>query len=1247
MTQSLSTLALPLSGLRVIEASAGTGKTWTLSALYVRLVLGHGLEGELAKGLNPPEILVMTFTEMATAELRGRIRERLHQAALYFQKPKTDPADSEARKIQSVDDDGADDFLRELKGAIPHENWAHCAKRLDLSAQWMDEASIFTIHAWSSRMLKEHAFDSKSLFEQSLTDNSDKLKLAAAQQYWRRFLYPLTDKQIQGLKGYPQTPKDLLDKLKTKFSKKDRQPDSEIPKGVDPLEALKGWDVLQERFDQLTPLAREVWSEKNREFIKSTILERKANGGFGNYRSNWLPGWFNKMLEWHKGAEIDLKVLEKFSVESLQKNGWSQAHDIQGLGRIDELCAVMHEMSKLKTDDLLDHAAHEINLMYEQTKSVTGEFDYSDLLKNLYNAVHAEGSPLAKTIRRQYPVALVDEFQDTDPWQYGTLKKIYVDELRADSGLIIIGDPKQAIYGFRGADLDTYLKARSDAQGNIYNLPKNYRSTRKLVSAVNHIFSSADNPFKSVDFVPVEAAKDIETLKVKGLEQPAMTVWYSKSDKPLSKDAYNQEMAEVFASQMVELLNNASAEPNQMAVLVKDFKEAGAIRDALAKRGLRSVYLSDKDSVYASDEALELRSILSAVANPKSTPYLRAAIATRIWGLKLDQLEDLMHSEVRFEGLIEKFHQYQTIWQKQGFLPMLNRLIHENHIAHNLLTATVEGNINGERVLTNLLHLGDLLQNASLKLHGEGALIRYLEQQLRDPRASGDASIIRLESEANLVKVITVHKSKGLEFPLVFLPFVSNFKAETKNSDRSDSARIEEDIRLLYVALTRAQKALWMGVAPIHRDFTKTAKAPKSAVSVLLRRETPYDLATQLMGWNKGDEIVVSEAPKPTLVQYLPVKVALKKRSALTPVVTFNTNWWIASFSSVSKGISKGHWKANLDATEGAEQNGELNTELNATLNATLNAEELAQDGGDELTSLIDEKRADAQNDNSQNPEQDGFSSEFGRGKRESKNFASRYDTIASSSAFGSFLHELLEWQFDRGWPIGLGEGHTLRPQVTQDWDSLITRKSLKFGLNAEQKDLLVNWISKIVTTDFGSPALCALPTLSALSLGSLQLCKKNQQNAWSEMGFTLPVKSMSVLKLDELITSQVLPTHKRPALRPNQLNGMLTGFIDLVFEDSGRYFVLDYKSNMLKGYQSEHLSESILNHRYDVQYVFYVLALHRLLKSRLEDYDYDTHIGGAVYLFLRGVDFDTQGVFVDRPPKALILSIDDAFRGG
>ena len=193
MTQNLDVLSLPLNGLRIIEASAGTGKTWTLSALYVRLVLGHGLPPAHAVGLNPPDILVMTFTEMATAELRGRIRARLHEAALYFQTPQ-------------MEDPKVDDFLKSLKNTYEPSLWPHCAKRLDLAAQWMDEAAIFTIHAWSARMLKEHAFESKSLFEQSLSEDSQNLKLAAAEEYWRKFLYPLTAQQLLGLRGYPKTP---------------------------------------------------------------------------------------------------------------------------------------------------------------------------------------------------------------------------------------------------------------------------------------------------------------------------------------------------------------------------------------------------------------------------------------------------------------------------------------------------------------------------------------------------------------------------------------------------------------------------------------------------------------------------------------------------------------------------------------------------------------------------------------------------------------------------------------------------------------------------------------------------------------------------------------------------------------------------------------------------------------------------------------------------------------------------------
>ena len=1194
MTQNLDVLSLPLNGLRIIEASAGTGKTWTLSALYVRLVLGHGLPPAHAVGLNPPDILVMTFTEMATAELRGRIRARLHEAALYFQTPQ-------------MEDPKVDDFLKSLKSTYEPSLWPHCAKRLDLAAQWMDEAAIFTIHAWSARMLKEHAFESKSLFEQSLSEDSQNLKLAAAEEYWRKFLYPLTAQQLLGLRGYPKTPEELLDKLKNKFVNKNRLPNAVISVGLAPQEVLKSWDNFQEKYDAVASAARDVWTAENSLKIESVLRESTLAKTIKGYRLDWLGGWLSKMQDWQAGAEIELKILERFSLSKLQSCGWEEAHEIAGLSKIDALCEVLQEMPKIDIEELFDHAAHEIDLLYERSKAEAGQFDFSDLLKNLYIAVNADDSRLATTIRKQYPVALVDEFQDTDPWQYGTLKKIYVQERADHSGLIIIGDPKQAIYGFRGADLDTYLSARGDAQKNIYTLPKNYRSTQGLVSAVNHIFSVAVKPFKDIDFFSVEAAVEIEPLKLGSAEQPAMTVWYANTNHVLNKDTYNRVMSSLFASQIVNLLNAKAAQPNEMAVLVRDFKEANAIRQALAQLGVRSVYLSDKESVFASEQARELRLILMAVAHPKSTNHLRCAVTTKIWGLSLDnELEQLIHHEESWQALIDRFHIYQAIWQKQGFLPMLHRLIHENQIAHKLLTGVSNERTNGERVLTNLLHLGDLLQAASLKVHGEEALIRYLEEQLRDPQSSGESAVLRLESEANLVKIITIHKSKGLEFPLVFLPFISNFKPENAHSDRSDQSRIEEDIRLLYVALTRAQRALWMGLAPMVKDFNKKSNSAKSAVSVLLNRQNSQDLASQLSLWSACPHIVVSPAPTFGEQGYTGIEAVVTLQGALTPKQKFTSNWWTASFSSISKGSTR---------EEGHHF---------------------------EPVSSGDEKLADSQVDNFKGVDDDLSLTDAAQrepgtaGLASPSGMPSPYDEIPSSSLVGTLLHDLLEWQFKYGWPI---TAPSLDKLLQSEWSGMLEVKLLKLSLGEEVRDLLVSWIHKIVKTKYMAPDF-------NFPLSSLSLCEMNMGNAWAEMGFTLPVKSMEVARLDTLITNHVLAHLPRPSLIPKQMNGMLTGFMDLVFESEGRYYVLDYKSNRLKGYSNEDLQASILSHRYDVQYTLYLLALHRLLKSRLDDYDYDEHVGGAIYLFLRGVQSESQGVFVDRPPKALILALDEAFKG-
>jgi len=325
-------------------------------------------------------------------------------------------------------------------------------------------------------------------------------------------------------------------------------------------------------------------------------------------------------------------------------------------------------------------------------------------------------------------------------------------------------------------------------------------------------------------------------------------------------------------------------------------------------------------------------------------------------------------------------------------------------------------------------------------------------------------------------------------------------------------------------------------------------------------------------------------------------------KSARTPKNILISNWWTASFSSISKGSVKR--------------------------------------GTDEYypQSYRDDRRADSQDDNDHSlTDHEALNKVSNQNKLTTDAQDNLYTSLKSSSTFGTLLHDLLEWQFNHGWPIS---SSSAKEQVSFEWNSLINNKLFKLGFGEAQKNLLISWIKKIVTTELSCEK-------SPISISDLSLDNLNHLNAWAEMSFTLPVNEMSVSRLDEMITKLVLPNQFRSPLQARQMNGMLTGFMDLVFEHEGLYYVLDYKSNLLKNYSIDDLTQSILDHRYDVQYTLYLVALHRLLKFRLDDYEYDTHIGGAVYMYLRGVNTSSKGIFVDRPPKELILSIDNEFKGG
>jgi len=1196
-THKLNVLTLPLQGIQLIEASAGTGKTWTLAALYVRLILGHGWAGE---GLMPPQILVMTFTEAATAELRDRIRERLAQAALFF------------RGHTQV----ADDFLRDLQKTLGFDANEQHAERLEQAAQWMDEAAIFTIHSWSSRMLRQHAFDSQSLFDQERLDDSPALKLKLVKDYWREFIYPLEAKQLGALKDLGGSPEALLKNTQKLWQKFEKSPGGFPDPTLDPEPKtwVLAWTQWQERVLNLETQARQCLLNHMPSALDQLAQALENDLNRNHYRVIKHAYFLRHLSEWASGAEADLDALAKFTAEKLKASLRAGAKPVDNShgawSAIGDWMAERQREPEVGVH-LLQHAALKVGRAYAQQKRSLACFDFSDLLQRLHAALHSPESRLPHIIRTQFPVALVDEFQDTDPWQYESLSTIYgattlqdqtVEAPQQARAFMMIGDPKQAIYSFRGADLPTYLNARHSAD-SIWTLTENHRSSQALVNAVNHIFEKASNPFGEVPFERVQTpvpAKAESLLRADGQAQCALTVWHLESPKPLSGTAFSDAMAQICATQMIALLNQQVAQPGQMAVLVRDGQEAKKIRQALAARGVRSVYLSDRESVYATREALDLACILEAVLQARNAKLLRAALTTRTLCLSLHEIEQVIHEEEAWDFWVERFNAWHHTWQRQGFLPMLYKLMHEQNIGRRMQ----EQGDTAERRLTNLLHLGELLQSASLSLQGETALLRYLSDQLANPQAQGEAAQMRLETDAELVQVITFHKAKGLQYPLVFLPFASNFREDKEDSILKPEERLQEDIRLLYVALTRAQQAMWLGVASRQKDFKSQTSQPQSAISVLLQRQTPNDLSDKLKAWAMCDDISVISAPLPDAQNYVPLKKNQSEAStaARLPSRVLPRAGWTASFSALTRNMS--------DAKSETPDSG------------------LARE----------ERWLDSQIDNPVNPSDDLFTEDGF--DVSAKTETPLYNELPAGSAYGTLLHDIFEWQLKESWPL-LQNQSEVSPEVKIRWQRWWQTQADSLQLKPEHQALCLQLIAQCAVTP--------LPTQWGSKLGSDQHClslsQLNAQNAWPEMGFTFKTHGVSSARIDQLIATFLHTSRPRPALKAQQLNGLLTGFIDIVFEHHGRFFVLDYKSNKLLDYSQDSIIASMLSHRYEVQFTLYILALHRLLKSRLKDYNYDQHVGGAIYLYLRGIDQVGQGVYVNKPPYELILQLDEAFQ--
>lgn len=1212
----LDPLRFRLRGSALIEASAGTGKTFTIAALYLRLVLGHGGERAHPQALVPREILVVTFTEAATKELRDRIRTRLAQAARRFAAPEEGPAD---------------DFIDRLRADIPVGEWTACARRLELAAEGMDEAAIHTIHGWCQRMLHEHAFDSDSLFTQKLEPDQQSQTAEAVRDYWRSFFYGLDAPHAQAVAGWWAEPEALARAL-------DRLLPHAAALAADlqasPREALQAagaaLDALKAPWREGLPSLRAL--------LQSACERGHLGGTVRQHLNNWLEKigcWAEQDEPWP--FKPDAAAIRNLSAEGLQKAwkgpGAPPTHPL--LDRLAQMPAQVDALPEARPQ-LLRHAAVWVSQRVRAENQRRAEMGFDDLLLQLDRALQARGGGdrLAARIRTQFPVALIDEFQDTDPVQWRIFDRVY--DIAADDparAVILIGDPKQAIYGFRGADIHTYLAARRATDGRHATLGTNHRSSEAMVQAVNHLFDQAeqrpqgrgaflfrregDDP---MPFFPVAARGREDRWYVEGQPAPALTGWWLHEDKPLGSQQAVQRMALACAGEVLRLLQLAGEgqagfrtgqgtmqplKAGDIAVLVNSGREARAVREALEAVGVRSCYLSDQDSVMASEAAGDLQRWLQACAEPADPVLLRAALATGLLGLDWQALDRLNTDDLHWDERLRQFARYHEQWRRQGVLPLVRQLLADFSVPQRLLAR------GEERCLTDLLHLAELLQQASTEVDGEHALVRWLARQREDDRTASEARLVRLESDADLLKVVTVHKSKGLEYPLVFLPFAFACR-EARAEDlplkwhddegrlhldigdssalaRVDEERLAEDLRKLYVALTRARHATWVGVAA-------TSALPRSALGYLLdaAEGTRVDEAWRA-AFTGRDSIALAPAPEAATTR-LPPQAVPRRLGAEPPLGRQAADTWrIGSYSGLrimAAGLQGGDAVAPTDPALTAQEATYLEAG-EAAPHEDLTADPIAEV---DATSV-------------------GIHA-FPRGPGP-----------------GSFLHGVLEWAGREGF------SRVLAAQAERI--EMLRRRLQPRGWD-EWIDALDPWLASWLDRPLD---------LSALAGSSAPVRLADLRSVQVEMEFWLPARHVSARRLDAVVRAHTLDGAPRPALAPDQLHGLLKGFIDLVFEHEGRFYVLDYKSNHLgngpAAYTAPAMRDLVLHHRYELQYALYLFALHRLLRARLgERYDYERHVGGAVYAFVRGIDAPSQGLHLERPPRALMDQLDALFAG-
>jgi exodeoxyribonuclease V beta subunit len=1172
-------------GVNLVEASAGTGKTYAIAMLVLRCITE--LEVPIDK------VLVVTFTKAATEELRSRIRQRL----------------VEARDSLEGTGSSTDATMQVWAGAITDR--VKVKKRLQLALFDIDRAGIFTIHSFCQRMLTEQALESGQLFDVELLADIDHIRSQVVEDYWRRRLYTLGPRPCGVVTGSFATPAELFRSV-----------------------ARVGWD-----YDRLEPVTSSVedvidqfetgyhkladWWQSSAADLYSFFERTRSEGKFKKPLSDILENWWQKLADYFTGSGSGLPAnLEFLTADGLKEtlNATKVKKKVQDEfladwplpgSLVEDFILAIETLVLAVRRDLVITVRQEVDSrLYDQ-----GHMSFDDLIIRLDRALahEVDGVALQRILRQRFDVALIDEFQDTDSAQWRIFSSLFANESHY---LYLIGDPKQAIYRFRGADIYSYFKARETADHKL-TLQNNYRSHPDLVHEVNRIFMGRTKPFafdeNLLPFLPVEPAKTPADGSLFLGGQPLGVMEYCQL-APFPKDKEGRwtsgRAATVFRDYVIaetcRLLDSGNPavrrqiqdgievervlQARDIAVLVRSNTQADEYLQAFAQVNIPAV-VSSKKGVFETAEAKELYILLQALVAPGNSYTLKTAMTISWFALTGGQLQSVWEDEQAFDDWFNRFLLYNQLWQDRGFLSMMTRLMIDERVY-----VTLAGAAMAERRIANIHHLLEIVQEAEMtdKLGPDQTLL-WLRSMLAGEPGVEDREL-RLESDEQAVRIVTMHSAKGLQYPVVFCPYLwyrsGRLRSETNlischdedkrlavdlGSARFDERRqlaieeeLAEDLRLLYVALTRAELrcyTMWVDV----KNSGSVADSFSSGLGYLLFPEGVVGgeeqcASFQNMTANPGVRHLLLEPDSAYLPEYSPTAQVTGTLAAALPTArSLHTDYQMSSYSAMAA-LSEHEDHGSDVAIEPVEDEEPVTRQI-------------------------------------------------------------LHQGLPAGANFGNLVHDSLELiSF-----ASLGR--------KEDNSREIDRLCHRYGI-----DLKAETVQDLLASIVTAPLFLQQNGEPGFSLSELR-----ETRCMKEMPFYFHMDRLETRKINEILMDE--PTVVQ--LSHKMMQGYLTGFVDLVCEHEGRFYILDYKTNFLgdklSDYCGDNLVQAMASHNYGLQYWIYTLVLHRHLQNVMGDYDYETHFGGVMYLFVRGMEPDLpgSGVFATLPSVELLTRLDMVLGGG